>query len=137
MVENNFKIFLRIVGTVSFSAILFIYVPHSWMNSIHEYLGMGILPSEPIVGYLARSTSAFYAFLGGLLWVCSFDIQRFHLVLHFVGYALIFFGLSIFVIDWVEGMPGFWIAIEGPADVTFGVLILIFTRRKRDDVKSS
>ncbi len=129
MAERNFVIFLRIVGSVSFSAIIFIYVPHSWMNSIHGYLGMGAMPTEPIVGYLARSTSAFYTFLGGLLWICSFDVHRFRPVLCFVGFAFLLFGLSILAIDWIEGMPTYWIAIEGPADVLFGVLILFFSSK--------
>jgi hypothetical protein len=28
----------------------------------------------PVVGSLARSTSAFYAMLGGLFWIISFDL---------------------------------------------------------------
>ena len=60
---------LRITGCVSLLAAIFVFVPYSWMNAIHQQLGMGELPSNPVVGYLARSTSAFYALLGGLLLV--------------------------------------------------------------------
>ena len=123
-----FIIFLRVMGTASFFAILFIYVPHSWMDSVHKYLGMGPLPTGPIVGYLARSTSAFYTFLGGLLWVCSFDLERFLPILKFLGYAFCLFGLSIFVIDWIEGMPLFWKVAEGPIDTLFGIVVLYFAK---------
>jgi hypothetical protein len=55
------------------SAAFFVAAPYSWMNAIHQWLGLGVLPDAPVAGYLARSTSAFYAMLGGLLWVLLFD----------------------------------------------------------------
>ena len=33
-------------------------VPYSWMDAIHQGLGMGKLPDAPIVGYLVRSGHA-------------------------------------------------------------------------------
>ena len=65
--ERSFKLFLRVVGTVALLAVVAVVMPYSWMDAVHQRLGMGKLPPEPIVGYLARSTSAFYAMLGGLL----------------------------------------------------------------------
>ena len=62
--ESLFKLFLRISGAVSLFALIGVFMPYSWMNVTHQWLGMGTLPSEPIVGYLARSTSAFYTFFG-------------------------------------------------------------------------
>lgn|GEM_PF-6538567 len=70
--EYFFIRFLRIVGSASLLAVFFTMIPYSWMDSIHGWLVMGRLPSEPVVGYLARSTSAFYALMGGLLWILSF-----------------------------------------------------------------
>lgn len=55
--EYTFILLLRIVGSVSLLAVFFAIMPYSWMNVIHEWLGMGQLPNEPVVGYLARSTS--------------------------------------------------------------------------------
>ena len=46
------------------------------MVAMHADLGLGRLPDAPIVGYLARSTSAFYAIEGGLFWVVSIDLVR-------------------------------------------------------------
>ncbi|HAA75417.1 TPA: hypothetical protein DCE37_09880 [Candidatus Latescibacteria bacterium] len=48
---------LRIIGTTSALAILAVVMPYEWMNAIHVWLGMGTLPTEPIVGYLARPLS--------------------------------------------------------------------------------
>ncbi len=127
--EYIFTLFLRIVGSVSLLAVFFAIMPYSWMNVIHEWLGMGQLPNASVVGYLARSTSAFYALMGGLLWVLSFDLHRHRAVLMYLGVTFMLFGLLLAVVDWVEGMPWFWIVCEGPFDIVFGLVMFLFSRR--------
>lgn len=124
-----FKLFLRVLGGVALLAVFAVIMPYSWMNAIHKWLGMGQLPSEPIVGYLARSTSAFYALLGALLWVVSSDLVRHRLVLRFLGAAIIVFGMMLLVVDFVEGMPLWWSLWEGPINMTLGTIILILSNR--------
>jgi hypothetical protein len=114
---------LRLFGTSSLLGTVFVAAPESWMRAIHAALGMGELPAEPVVGYLARSTSALYAILGGLFWVVSFDPERHRSVLRYLGVALPVFGLSLYVIDWAEGLPGLWRIWEGTAVLGFGLLI--------------
>jgi hypothetical protein len=95
------------------------------MNAIHHWLGIGELPTELIVGYLARSVSAFYTMFGGLLWVVSFDLSRHRLVLCYIGAAVVFFGIILFIVDLREGIP-LWRSLgEGPIDTAFGVILLI------------
>ena len=127
--EYFFILFLRIVGSASLLAVFFTMIPYSWMDSIHGWLGMGRLPNEPVVGYLARSTSAFYALMGGLLWILSFDLRRYRSVLIYLGVAFTLFGVLLSVFDWVEGMPRFWSICEGPFDIVFGLVIFFFGRR--------
>ncbi len=129
--EKVLRIFLRILGGLSLLAVFFVAVPYSWMNAIHAWLGMGQLPDEPIVGYLARSTSAFYALLGGMLWVISFDIGRHHLVLAYLGAAVTLFGAALLVVDWCEGLPLFWKVWEGPIVMAFGMAMLFLNRAIR------
>ncbi len=123
--ERFLRLFLRIVGGAALLAVFCVLMPYSWMNAIHRGLGMGELPSKPIVGYLARSTSAFYALIGGLLWVLSCDLRRHHLVLCYLGVAIIPFGLMLFVVDFLEGMPLWWSFGEGPITTAFGIVILV------------
>ena len=122
--ERFFKLFLRIIGSAALLAIVAVVMPYSWMNTIHQRLGMGELPAEPIVGYLARSTSGFYALLGGLFWLASFDLHRHRLVLCYLGIVILIFGAALFIIDLLGGMPLYWSLTEGPINVTFGVVIL-------------
>lgn len=115
------------MGSVSGLAVFAVVMPYCWMDAIHQWLGMGKLPDEPIVGYLAKSTSAFYALLGGLLWTVSFHLHRNRLVLRYLGVAVTFFGVALFVVDMVEGMPLFWKISEGPINIIFGIIILWFS----------
>jgi hypothetical protein len=129
--DRLFKVFLRVLGSVALLAVLAVVMPYSWMNAIHQWLGMGVLPADPVVGYLARSTSAFYALLGALLWVVSFDLVRHRLVLCYLGLAIVAFGGMLLAVDFVEGMPLWWRLWEGPINITFGALILFLSHRVR------
>lgn len=127
--ELLFKLFLRIIGTAALLALFAVFFPYSWMNAVHQWLGMGELPSEPIVGYLARSTSAFYAFLGGLLWVVSFDLRRHRMVLCYLGVVIVIFGAALLAVDVLEGMPIWWTVGEGPFNFVFGTVIFVLARK--------
>jgi hypothetical protein len=118
--ETFLRIVLRWEGSVSLLALAAVVMPHSSMDAIHRWLGMGPLPPEPIVGYLARSVSAFYALFGALLWMLSFDLQRHRPTLRFLGLATIALGAMLVGIDWVEGLPRFWRIGEGPFVMLIG-----------------
>lgn len=126
--EQTLKLILRVMGSASLFALIFVAAPYQWMDSIHSTLGMGPLPHTPVVGYLARSTSAFYALLGGLLWVISSDLGRHRRVLIYLGAAIMVFGLVLLVVDWLEGMPSLWTIWEGPFVMVFGLAILSLSR---------
>ena len=81
---------------------------------------MGPLPTEPIVGYLARSTSALYALLGALFWAISFDPPRHRPILLTVGTGIVGFGIALFFVDRAEGLPLAWRLWEGPFVAAFG-----------------
>jgi hypothetical protein len=93
---------------------------------------MGPLPSEPVVGYLARSLSAFYAMFGALLWRLSLDVRGNRAVLRFIGSATVVFGLTLLGIDLAEGMPAFWRLGEGPISVCLGVIMLVLLRNMKE-----
>ena len=130
--DRILRFLLRIIGGTSLLAIVPVLMPGSWMSAIHHWLGMGTLPADPAVGYLARSTSAFYAMLGGLLLLYSTDLARYRPALRYVGLAAIFFGVMLLGIDYREGMPPWWTLGEGPFNMAFGLLILWLNRRPPD-----
>ncbi len=122
------QVVLRLVGTSSLFALIFVVVPHSAMDAIHTSIGMGELPDIPVIQYLARSTSLLYALLGGLFWVVSFDLSRHRAVLIYLGGAVTLFGVTLLIIDWMAGMPRLWTAWEGPFVMVFGLLVLWLAR---------
>lgn len=83
--ELAIVVLLRVVGMTGLLAIPAIFLPYSWMNSIHGYLGLGKLPDAPIVGYLARSLSVFYAVVSAITLFVSFDIRRHRVFLCCIG----------------------------------------------------
>ena len=121
--ERYLRLILRIIGVSSLFAIPFIFVPFETMFAIHAELNMGDLPNTPIVNYLARSTSALYAIVGGLMVVVSFDLQRNRAVIAYIGRAFILFGMALLLVDWQYGMPLSWTLWEGPFIVVVGSII--------------
>lgn len=128
--DRVLKLLLRAFGGMSVLALPFVFLPTKKMNVIHEQvLGMGALPNAPIVGYLARSTSMFYAMLGGLLILLSFDLRRYRPALRYLLGTSVVFGALITCIDILERMPPMWAAIEGPLIVVLSVLMLVLLRK--------
>ena len=121
--ESFLRFVLRCMGSVSLLALVAVIMPYSWMDATHQWLGLGRLPDQPIVGYLARSVSALYALVGALLWSLSFDLQRHRSTLCFLGVAIIVFGALLLGIDWAEGLPLYWRMGEGPWVMTMGAAI--------------
>ena len=134
--ERLLRVWLRIVGGASLLALIFVFFPYSGMDAIHRALGMGELPNQPVVLYLARSTSAFYALMGGLMWVLSFDVRRHRTVLVYLGAVLTAFGIVLTVVDWVEGMPAFWKLGEGPLNIVIALVILRLSLGLGDDTRA-
>ena len=129
------RLVLRIVGTSTLLALIFVGAPEAWMVAIHTRLEMGALPDAPVVGYLARSTSAFYAMWGGLLWVISFDLDRHRVVIRYLAWTLGLFGIVLLGVDWTEGMPWSWTLSEGPLVVATGGVVWWLENQLPDHAK--
>ena len=127
--ESALKLLLRVIGTSSLTALIFVAAPYGWMSSIHAALGMGTLPEMPVVGYLTRSLSAFYALMGGLFWVLSFDLKRYRQLLSYIGLGVSMLGLALLFTDWHEGLPLWWKLWEGPFVIGIGLLIYGMSRK--------
>lgn len=118
------RLLLRVIGGTSLLAIVPVLMPGSWMAPIGHAMGVATIPTDPVVGYLARSTSAFYAMLGAMLLVCSTDLERFRPIIRFTGISAVVFGAMLIGIDLREGMPLWWTIAEGPFNIAFGLVLL-------------
>src|SRR6516225_7818131 len=119
---------LRIVGVGALFALLAVVMPVSWMAATHGWLGLGEMPTGPVVEYLARSLSAFYAIMGALCLVLATDLERYRPLVRFLGVAFALMSLALLGVDLAAGMPWWWTASEGPGGVVFGALLLVLAR---------
>ena len=125
------KVVLRADGLLCASAVLAVVMPCAWMSAAHEWLGFGALPGIPVVDYLARTTSAFYAMHGALEIYASLDVRRHANIVWFLGVSSIALGLCLLGIDVHAGLPWYWTPVEGPGIAFLGVLLLILLKRDR------
>jgi hypothetical protein len=114
---------VRILGIGSLFALVPVVMPFSWMMAIHRFLGLGEMPDGPVVEYLARSLSAFYALVGALSLVVASDLDRYRPLIRFLSMAFALIGLILLGIDLAAGMPWWWTALEGPPTVGFATVL--------------
>ena len=122
--DRNLALFLRAVGCLDFLALLAVVMPQHWMELAHRWSGLGAIPREPIVGYLARSASALYALHGAMIVFISFDVARYERLIRFLAVAALVHGAVILGIDVAERMPPLWRFGEGPAFAAAGAIVL-------------
>lgn len=123
--QTTLVVVLRILGVVDLLALLAVFLPLAWMARAHQWLGLGELPREPIVGYLTRSASALYALHGAMIVFISFDIRRYARLITFLAVVALFHGAVMLGIDLWVGMPVWWTLLEGPAFAGMGALVLL------------
>ena len=128
-VEKYLKLLLQAFGAVTAVAFVPFVMPRSWMTTVNEWLGMGVLPDKPVVEYLARTTSALYGFLGGLHLMLATDVRRFAGIITYSAVATL---LISAVNTWLclrAGMPAWWMWSDVVACWLFGLGILLLQRR--------
>ncbi len=121
-------ILLRFVGVTALFALVAVFMPMSRMVATHRWLGLGELPTGPIVEYLARSLSAFYALAGALFLVVADDLERYRPLVRLLGVAFALMSLILLGVDLAAGMPWWWSASEGPGGVVFGAVLFVLAR---------
>lgn len=126
--EIAIVVILRVVGIGGLFAIPAIFLPYSWMNAIHQFLGLGELPHAPIVDYLARSLSAFYAVMSAIILFVSCDVRRYRGLLKLWAILVIAVGCALLGIDLHAGLPLSWTISEGPPTIVVGLIVLWLQR---------
>jgi hypothetical protein len=129
-------VILRVIGVSALFAIPFIFFPYGWMNAIHEYLGLGDMPNTPIVSYLARSLSMFYAILGAISLLASLDIRHYASLIRLLGVVWVVGGGVLLFIAWYSAMPITWTIGDGPVTMVVGLVVLWLLRRLSKGIQS-
>ena len=127
--ERLLRWVLWLTGAVLLLALVGVFMPYTLMQSSHARAGMGPLPELPVIDYLARSVSAFYALVGGLCFVLATDVRRYRPVLIFLGVITSVYSVGIIVVDHLAGLPPWWTWGEGPATLPLGVVVAALAYR--------
>jgi hypothetical protein len=138
MTRNSDKLaacVLRFLGTCALFAVIAVFVPMSGMADTHTRLGLGELPTAPIVEYLARSLSAFYFFFGVLSLLAASDVERYRPIVRVLACTFLLMGVLFVWLGQASEMPWWWPLFQGTPQVVLGALILFLTRSDREAKK--
>ena len=104
------------------------------METSHEWLGLGELPSAPVLMFLIRQASYTYGVHGISLWVLASDVERFRPLILLNGISFLVAGPVFFLIDYTSGMPWWW-TISDPFSCMFFGAALLWLSRKPDSIR--
>jgi hypothetical protein len=125
---NALKLLLRIIGGTGLFALIAVCIPMSWMMITHRWLGLGEMPNSPIVEYLARTVSAFYALVSAFCLILAADLNRYRPLVRPIALLFALFGIVLIGTDLAAGMPIWWTVSEGPMAIVFGALMFFLAR---------
>lgn len=135
--ERWIQYLLWVVGGVEVLAFAAVFFPRELMASIHQSIGLGNPPEQPVFWYLARSLSLLYFAHGAVILFLSMDLRRYWPVIKFLGWLNLVIGLVVLGIDWSESMPLWWMLGEGPPIIAGAILLLGLIRmEERSKVES-
>lgn len=123
------RLVLVVSGVLTLMALPAVFLPTSSMDMFHRQLGLGELPEGPIVQYLARSLSFFYAAFGSLTLLLAYDLKRYGPLVTWWGVAAIVFGVLLLGIDLSAGMPTSWMLGEVTFTTCAGIAVLLLQWR--------
>lgn len=126
--EITLKIILRISGIMLIAAFGAVFLPYETMAIIHKHLGLGEFPNLPILDYLARSVSLFYAMHGVIIIYISFDLMKYLQFLKMLCCLGFVFGIALFIIDIKAPMPNSWAFTEGPTILSLNLVIYVLAK---------
>ena len=119
---------LRIAGTVEILAFVAVVMPRSWMEASHVRLGMGEMPSGPLIMFMIRQASYVYGMHGISLWVLASDVTRLRPLIILNGISFLLAAPVFFVIDHTAGMPLYWTIMDTLGCGFFGAALLWLNR---------
>ncbi len=116
---------LRLGGTIEMLAFCAVVLPLELMERAHSGIGMGPMPQGTLVEFMIRQASFCYGMHGILMWVLSFDVQRFEPLVQLIGWTFLIYGPVFAWIEWKSGAPWWWTTFDPIACSALGLGILL------------
>ena len=121
---------LIVLGAIEVLAFVAVVMPRSWMEAGHEWLGMGEMPSGPLVMFMIRQASYAYGMHGVALFVLASDVERFRPLVLLNGVSFLLASPLFCLIDYTSGMPWFWTLSDTVGLAFFGGALLWLDPRR-------
>jgi hypothetical protein len=119
---------LRLTGSVEILAFIAVVMPRSWMELSHVWLGLGDMPTGPIVMFMIRQASYTYGMHGISLWVLASDVDRFRPLVILNGISFLLAAPVFFIIDYTSAVPFWWTVVDSVSCGLFGATVLLLSR---------
>jgi hypothetical protein len=129
--DRTLRWLLRFCGGMMLLALPAVFFSQGAMDAVHQSVGLGKLPEGPIVLYLARALSVFYAGFGMLTLLISSDTERYRPIITWWGLVSIVLGGLLVGIEWSAGLPSAWVGAEFVASIVAGAAVLMLQRASR------
>lgn len=105
-------------------AFIAVVMPRSWMEMSHEWLGIGPMPTGPVLIFLARQASYVYGMHGISLWILAKDVVRFRPLVILNGISFLLAAPVFAAIDYTANMPWWWTIADPLGCGFFGAILL-------------
>jgi hypothetical protein len=120
---------LRLAGATEILAFISVVMPRSWMEVSHAWLGLGEMPSGPIIMFMIRQASYVYGMHGISLWVLASNVERFRPLIILNGISFLLAAPVFFIIDYTAGLPLWWTVFDSVGCGFFGAALLLLNRQ--------
>jgi len=133
--ERWLKFLLRLTGAMMALAFFTVFMPRSWMAACHQWLGLRAFPEGPLVEYLARATSGFYAVAGVALIVGAGDVRRYAPIITVLSVGFLAMAPVILLFLSRSGTPMIWYVLLDAATAVpcFAAVLILQARVRRQD----
>jgi hypothetical protein len=123
---------LRFAGVVEILAFFAVVMPRSWMETSHAWLGLGEMPTGPLIMFMIRQASYAYGMHGVSLWVLASDVKKFRALIILNGISFSLAAPVFFIIDYTAGVPLWWTVFDTLGCAFFGASLLLLNISHRD-----
>jgi hypothetical protein len=117
------------MGGICLFALVSLWMPRSWIEAGHRWVGWGEFPAAPIAEYLVRSVSALSAFYGGLLIALSFDVRRYAPLIRYQAVAIMALSACAIVVGKWAGLPLWFVGGDAAACWAYCIPMLVLVGR--------
>jgi hypothetical protein len=130
------KICLWTAGILCLLSVFGLFLSVSAFESIARFFGVESLPESPLVEYAIRTASATYVGVGMFFVILALNPAKYGLMVPFAGLCAIFIGVVCAVTGIAVQIPALWHLGDSVPCLVLGVLILVFWRQARQNVRA-